>query len=78
MNRNRYPTRGVFAAEPGRIDCYAEPDSRYRYLRPAGYTEPFAEISDCWIVDRQGNKHPGYKVSPMPFHRDDLGERVTD
>jgi len=78
MPRDRYPTRGIFKAESSLIDCYSEPKSRYRYLQPASYTEPSSEISDCWIVDRWGRKHPGYDVSPMPFHRDDLGEPVTN
>jgi len=48
------------------FDCYC----------PAAYVIPDNVIGDCWVCDEKGNIHAGYCNSPVPVHRDNLGEVV--
>jgi hypothetical protein len=41
--------------------------AHYRYAEPVNYADG-ATLGDCWIVDTQGHRHPGYNVCPVPFH----------
>ncbi len=29
-------------------------------------------VTDCWIIDRSGNVHPGLAESPVPIRYDDV------
>ena len=44
---------------------------RYVYVKPVDYADG-TWIGDCWIVNKAGRIHPGYNVSPVPFHRDSV------
>ncbi len=79
MERHRFPTRGIYRAEPGEIEAQVRVGEvgPYTCLRPARGTLPESEISDCWIVDPRGRKRPGCAEHPVPFHRTALGEPVN-
>lgn len=55
------------------IDPDREEYGRYTYVKPVEYADG-AWLGDCWIVDSRGRVHPGYNVSPVPFHRDSVRE----
>ena len=48
-------------------------DAPYLYVEPVEYADG-TWLGDCWMVDKHGNVHPGYNVSPVPFHRDSVKE----
>ena len=63
--------------------------SRVIYMAVAPYDESRPEfdcynpvetgewwIVDCWPCDMHGNIHPGYNVSPVPVHTENLIEKV--
>jgi hypothetical protein len=77
MDRETFPTKGIYRAEPGAIQSKIAADpGRYNCLRPAAYVLTACEIFDCWIVDPAGKRYPGCSLYPVPFHRSALGERV--
>lgn len=62
-------------------------DTLYALLDPERYDDDFGTgyghalstsdvdgcfIADCWIVDAEGNRHPGYDESPVPMRISDL------
>lgn len=62
-------------------------DTLYALLDPESYDDEFGTgfghalstpdvdgclIADCWIVDAEGNRHPGYDESPVPMRISDL------
>jgi hypothetical protein len=61
----------------GKVYRIKDPDpdeyGQYIYVTPVEYADG-AWLGDCWIVDARGNVHPGYNVSPVPFHRDSVTE----
>lgn len=43
----------------------------YAYAQSYGNCDGMI-ITDCWIVDKDGNIHPGMDESPVPVHIDDV------
>lgn len=83
MKRKTFPGNdGIYKALGGIADHHylnEEDAQRYRYLRPAYPKDPHNKIvvSDCWIVDKDGNTNPGTDASPVPFYLEALGKRVA-
>lgn len=50
-----------------------EDGERYGYAKPEKYAVGCI-IGDCWIVDKNGRRHPGYNVSPVSMNGDMLQE----
>jgi len=50
-------------------DDYGE----YVFAAPVGPLEGLYVI-DCWLVNKDGEVHPGYSVSPVPIRVQYLGE----
>lgn len=42
----------------GRVETYGECEGMY--------------ITDCWVVNEEGEIHPGYSESPIPVRFDDV------
>lgn len=42
----------------------------YHYAKPV-HTGDYS-ICDCWIVNKEGEIHPGFNVSPVPVNRDSI------
>lgn len=58
------------------LDAPYDPDRpRYNCYRPAHSGSGFY-ILDCWIVDSNGRRHPGYNVSPVPVYVGNIGEEI--
>jgi hypothetical protein len=72
FGRSRKMRHGYRYQLKDKRDQFGQP-TRYHYVEPVEYADG-SVIGDCWIVDRRGNKHPGYNVSPVPFHVDQLGK----
>lgn len=62
-------------------------DTLYALLDPERYDDDLGEgfthalstsdidgcyVADCWIVDAEGRRHPGYDESPVPIRISDL------
>jgi hypothetical protein len=47
------------------------PYSGYIYAKPVDYAVGHY-IGDCWIVNKDGEIHPGYNCSPVPFNINSL------
>lgn len=51
---------------------------RFFYAEPASYAD-YTGLGDCWIVDSEGQVHPGHTAAPMPMRVSQLkmGVRIT-
>ena len=47
----------------------------YHYAEPVKYANDCI-IGDCWIVNAQGQRHPGFDVSPVPHNISSLSNPV--
>lgn len=45
---------------------------KYKYVKPCHSDNGQYYAVDCWIVDRFGNIHPGYNVSPVPVNCENI------
>ena len=72
-----FKSNTVYLLNEGWGDYYSQVDEfnpdgiRYdRAKATTGSTGMF--ITDCWICDRYGNRHPGYSNSPVPVRWDSI------
>ena len=83
MSRKTFPSNdGIYQVVGGISSTYYMNDDdakRYRYLKPAYPKDPHnvIKVSDCWIVDKEGNINPGTAESPVPFQVEVLGRKVS-
>lgn len=68
MSEPQFISRHLLYIKPGFI--YDEANPRYTFLIPVDSGNFY--LCDCWIVDRNGNKHPGYSVCPVPIRTEGM------
>jgi hypothetical protein len=56
----------------GYLEALEPTDPRYCYAIPTIYPLDGFYVTDCWLVDRDGNVDPGYNVSPVPIRIENL------
>jgi hypothetical protein len=54
-----------------------ETGGQYRYLMPDLDDNGQFGIVDCWIVNGQGRRHPGYNASPVPVDVSSIGKEYS-
>lgn len=68
----RTKSNNIYQAKRGKI--YDPEQKQFNCYRPV-YDGSFFTL-DCWVCDKEGNIHPGYNISPVPVHVDNLGRVV--
>ena len=63
----QYYDMELFAAEYSDRKNSDEVEVGYHYAIPVEYADGCV-IGDCWIVNAQGQVHPGFNISPVPHN----------
>jgi hypothetical protein len=63
----------IYKAKRGKL--YDPERPRFNCYRPAHNGSYY--VLDCWVCDENGEVHPGYNVSPVPVHWQNIGVPVN-
>ena len=53
-----------------------ECQGKYKYVMPTITDNGQYYCIDCWIVDKNGNAHPGYSNSPVPVNCENINSEL--
>lgn len=66
---------GIYTTSDG--DPYDPEYPSYPCLSPARDIAEGINIFDCWIVDKNGKRCPGYNASPVPINASNIGKLIN-
>jgi hypothetical protein len=71
LNLEIKQTKKIVAHQPYKaVQIYDEDFPQFNYYQPTQSGDFY--MVDCWVIDKNGNKHPGIDVCPVPIDVDDL------
>lgn len=67
LNNQLYRLNKEWAEHYSQADEFNPSGIKYEFAKSTSYAGG-AYIADCWIMNTEGNVHPGYNSSPVPLN----------